>query len=274
MVTTKGSAFNRIIRFWIVSGCGLAVSIQLWTPGFPSVVQGETGTPPTPEQLQAHWSYRGIEGPDHWAMLRQDYLTCEKGSQQSPINIHLPQHRDNSETIVFHYNPTQINSTNNGHTLQVDYKSQSGLHVNDRKYHLRQFHFHEPSEHQVEGKTYPMELHLVHQDPRGHIVVVAVFMEVGPENALLKQVFDRMPQSGQSMENKGQLNVRNLLPTNTHHYAYRGSLTTPPCTEGVLWIVLKDTIKVSASQIKRFVSTIGDNARPVQPLEDREVLDY
>jgi carbonic anhydrase len=268
MATTKDNAFCRPIRFWIVSG------VMLWIAQVPSIVYGGTGTLPTSEQLQAHWSYMGIEGLDHWAMLSPEYLTCENGSQQSPINIHLPHHRENSETIVFHYNPTQINGTNNGHTLQVDFRSQSGVHVNDRAYHLRQFHFHEPSEHQVEGRSYPMELHLVHQDPQGHIVVVAVFMEVGPENALLTTIFNRIPQSGQSMESERQFNVKDLLPTNTHHYAYRGSLTTPPCTEGVLWIVLKDTIKVSASQIKLFVSAIGDNARPVQPLRDREVLDY
>lgn len=224
--------------------------------------------------LEAHWAYRGIDGPGHWAMLSPGYLVCEAGSQQSPINIHMPQHMGTQENLVFHYQPTPAHVANNGHTIQVDYRSHSVLHVNNRAYHLRQFHFHAPSEHQIEGMTYPMELHLVHQDSRGHIVVVGVFMTLGLKNLWLARLWDWMPKSVEEVSTPLTLNVADVLPSNTHHYTYRGSLTTPPCTEGVQWILLKEPIPISDEQRQQFIKIIGENARPIQPLHEGQVEEY
>lgn len=224
--------------------------------------------------LQAHWTYTGIEGPEHWAMLSQEYMVCEAGSQQSPINIRQSHHADTQEALVFHYMPTHVHVANNGHTIQVDYKSNSGLHVNDRTYHLRQFHFHLPGEHQVEATRYPMELHLVHQDPMGHIVVVGVFLELGAANSWIARIWEWMPKTADEEITPLSMNIADLLPTNTHHYSYRGSLTTPPCTEGVQWILLKEPVQISGEQRQQFAEIIGEDARPVQPVGERDVQEY
>ncbi len=225
-------------------------------------------------KLHAHWGYVGIEGPEHWAMLSPQYMTCETGSKQSPINIHAPQHSNAQETLVFEYRPTRIYIANNGHTIQVDYKSNSMLHVNDRTYHLRQFHFHDPSEHEIEGISYPMELHLVHQNSKGHIVVVSVFLELGTANSWIASIWDWMPKTASEKLTPLSMNVADILPAHTHHYMYKGSLTTPPCTEGVEWILLKESVRISADQRKQFADIIGANARPVQPIHERDVVEY
>lgn len=240
----------------------------------PMIGQENTATPQHDSHLQAHWSYRGIEGPEHWAMLSPEYLSCEAGSQQSPINIHAPQQPGSQENIAFHYRPTDIHVANNGHTVQVDYKSRSVLHVGDRVYYLRQFHFHLPSEHEIEGIRYPMELHLVHQDLQGHIVVVGVFIVIGTKNPWLAGMCEWIPKNTGEVATPLTMNVARVLPENTHHYSYRGSLTTPPCKEGVQWILLKDLIQISEEQRQQFLKIIGENARPVQPLHERQVQEY
>jgi carbonic anhydrase len=172
------------------------------------------------------------------------------------------------------FRPTHVHVANNGHTIQVDYKSYSVLHVNDRTYRLRQFHFHDPSEHEIEGESYPMELHLVHQDPGGHILVVSVFLKLGAANSWIAGIWDWMPKTTTGVSTPLFMNVAEILPVNTHHYAYKGSLTTPPCTEGVQWILLEEPVQISADQRKKFADIIGENARPVQPLDERNIVEY
>lgn len=224
-------------------------------------------------RLQSHWGYVGIEGPAHWAMLSPEYVACEAGSKQSPINIHAAHHADTQQTLAFHYRPTQVRVANNGHTIQVDYRSQSVLLVGDKVYSLRQFHFHDPSEHEIEGVRYPMELHLVHQDPRGHIVVVSVFLELGAANSWIAKIWNWMPKTTTEELTPLSMNIADILPAHTHHYMYEGSLTTPPCTEGVRWILLKEPVQISADQRNQFADIIGENARPVQPTYERSVVE-
>jgi carbonic anhydrase len=159
----------------------------------------------------------------------------------------------------------------NGHTIQVNVPPGSELHVNGRTYRLGQFHFHEPGEHHVDGQTYPMEIHLVHQDTKGHIVVLALLVETGSPNQSLAALWNMLPTTEGEQGSERTFNPRDLLPTGTHHFSYHGSLTTPPCTEGVQWIVLRDPVSMSARQVAQFVSIIGHNARPVQPLHGRRV---
>lgn len=226
------------------------------------------------ESLQSRWDYRGIEGPEHWGLLAKEYMTCETGNRQSPINISQTHHGDHHQKLVFHYQASQLHEMNNGHTIQVSHESGCRVDLNDRKYQLRQFHFHAPSEHHVEGKAFPMEMHLVHQDNSGHLLVIAVMMEADATHPVLSKLWKWLPnQIGQEVSIPLELRLTDILPNNTHHYSYSGSLTTPPCTEGVQWIVLKEPMHVTQQDVDQFVKIIGHNARQVQPIHERHIDD-
>ena len=226
------------------------------------------------KRLQSHWDYLGIEGPEHWGMLTEQYMTCEIGNRQSPINITKTHHGDHQQKLVFHYQTSQLHEMNNGHTIQISHVSGCRVDLNDRKYQLRQFHFHAPSEHHIEGKAFPMEMHLVHQDETGHVLVLAVMMETDAHEPVLRKLWKWLPeQIGQDVSIPLELSLTDILPINTHHYTYSGSLTTPPCTEGVQWIVLKQPMHVTQQDVDQFVQIIGQNARPIQPLRGRHIDD-
>ncbi len=244
--------------------------------GNPSEMPGESSKrqsdPSQLQQLHAHWDYLGVEGPAHWGMLSEQYMTCETGHRQSPVNITMAHHGEHHQKLVFHYQTSQLHEMNNGHTIQVSHVSQCRVDLNNRTYKLRQFHFHAPSEHHIEGQTFPMEMHLVHQDRRGHILVIAVMMKTDTPEPVLSKLWKWLPnQIGREVSVPLDLSLNDLLPTNTHHYTYSGSLTTPPCTEGVQWIVLKEPMHVAAQDVERFVQIIGENARPIQPLGGRPI---
>lgn len=223
------------------------------------------------EETPLHWSYQGQDGTDHWGMLSQAYMTCESGSHQSPIDITMPRHARTQERLAFHYRWAKVRALDNGHTIQVNVPPGSDLHLNGRTYRLGQFHFHDPSEHHVDGKTFPLEMHLVHQDANGHVAVIAVLVEAGVPNTSLAAIWTTLPTKAGDVAGEQTLHLEGLLPPSRHHFSYHGSLTTPPCTEGVQWIVLRDPITMSAEQIGRFVSVIGRNARPIHPLHGRRV---
>ena len=224
------------------------------------------------EQNRLHWDYWGVEGPAHWGMLTKEYMTCEAGSKQSPIDIQARGLSHRQENLEFLYNISELHEINNGHTVQISHKSGCKVDLNKRAYKLRQFHFHEPSELHINGKAFPMEMHLVHQDEAGHILVIAVMMEIGPEHPALKNIWNWLPsQIGKETSFPIKVNLRKILPANTEHFSYSGSLTTPPCSEGVQWIVLTEPIKISEQSVKKFSAIIGLNARPVQPLGQRHI---
>jgi len=233
------------------------------------------------EREHTHWGYRGVEGPEHWSMVNPSYMTCETGRQQSPINIVMPRHGHAQEDLQFHYQPSPLTIRNNGHTIQVNYGTGSSLRLNGKTYQLRQFHFHDPSEHHIDGKGYPMEMHLVHQDDNGHVLVVGILLEIGRENLIFYRVGDwmqqhtghRLPATNQEDTTDVLFNLMDILPNSTHHFSYHGSLTTPPCSEGVQWLVLKTPIEISQIQAERFIAQIGLSAHPFQPLHQRERLE-
>lgn len=168
-----------------------------------------------------------------------------------------------------------VQMINNGHTIQVNVDPGSRARVKDRLYKLRQFHFHEPSEQHWEGKRFTMELHLVHQDPSGHVAVVAVPMELGAENRTLAPFWNQLPKTvGVPLPTHSSLNPVDLVPEARHFVSYEGSLTTPPCTEGVQWIVFQLPIQISARQLAQFLAVCGDNARPIQALHGRDLESY
>ncbi|MEK6803491.1 MAG: carbonic anhydrase family protein [Nitrospirota bacterium] len=217
------------------------------------------------------WQYDGDQGPSHWGEIAPTTASCEKGTQQSPINIRTAPHHQSHDGLLVHYTAVPGRVVASHHTIEVDFQSGESLEVLGRTYTLKEFHFHEPSEHQLNGRTYPMEAHLVHRDASGHLVVLAVLMDLGNESASLSAVWDRIPSEKQDEVRDLLINPQDLLPKDLHHYAYDGSLTTPPCTEGVHWIVLKEPISITSAHIERFVSLIGHNARPVQSLNKREI---
>ncbi|MGH7250295.1 MAG: carbonic anhydrase [Nitrospiraceae bacterium] len=224
--------------------------------------------------VKEHWTYLGVDGPTHWGMLSPGYMACETGSHQSPIEIRMAHHGVTPQALVFDYQPAPVQLVNTGHTIQVNVRAGSVLRLNGQSYALRQFHFHAPSEHHIEGVVYAMELHLVHQNARGHVAVVAVLMQSGSEQSVVAQFWDRLPRQAGGVITDVRLNAKVLLPTSSHHYAYEGSLTTPPCTEGVRWIVLKEPIQVSPGQVEQFRNIIGDDARPTQPVKARTIAEY
>ena len=223
------------------------------------------------EQVSPHWSYEDQEGADHWGMRSPAYMACEAGSHQSPINISMPSHAQRQERLVFQYRSGLVRALDNGHTIQVNVPSGNELHLNGHTYVLRQFHFHDPSEHHIDGRAYQMEIHFVHQDQKGHVVVIGVLVDTGSPNQALAGLWAKLPMKAGEVSSEHQFNPHDLIPSNHHHFSYHGSLTTPPCTEGVQWIIFRDPISMSPQQIGQFASIIGRNARPIQPLHGRRI---
>jgi carbonic anhydrase len=219
-----------------------------------------------------HWSYLGATGPAHWGDLSSDFSTCKTGHQQSPINITNPVPSD-LPAIDFHYEPATLKIIDNGHTVQVNYPPGSYITAGNQRYQLLQFHFHHPSEELIEGKAYDLVIHLVHQDAEEHKAVVAVLVNQGQNNPVLDTIFSHLPKSKEKeVATEVSINVRNLLPSERSYYTFPGSLTTPPCSEGVTWFVLKTPLTVSKSALTQFTRLYPHNARPVQRLNGRQIL--
>ena len=217
----------------------------------------------------AHWGYSG-HGPDAWGEA-PGAEACKLGKMQSPIDI-----RDAKKAALapldLHYKKGAATIVDNGHTVQVDLADGGFINVAGVPYKLVQFHFHAPSEEQVAGKSFPMVVHLVHKADDGKLAVVAVLLKEGRADAALAPVFAAMPhEHGKAKALPAALDVADFLPPDKGYYRYTGSLTTPPCSEGVAWHVLKEPVEVSKAQVEAFRKHYRMNARPVQPLNDRTV---
>lgn len=220
-----------------------------------------------------HWTYEGEAGPEHWGELNHEYAACSVGRSQSPINIAEPIEVD-LVNIAFNYEASALNIFNNGHTIQVNYDSGSTITYNEDTYELRQFHFHHPSEHTINGEPAAMEIHFVHSDAAGNLAVVGVMVAAGEaDNSAYAPIFDNLPaEEGEPQATDITVHAADLLPETTTYATYRGSLTTPPCTEGVRWLLLTAPIELSEAQIASFAALFENNARPVQPLNIRDLL--
>ena len=232
-----------------------------------------------PKKAQASsWSYQGETGADFWGELDPEFETCRAGKAQSPINIEGSGFSLDVGSLDFDYQDTPLTIVNNGRTIRVDYQSGSSLTLEDRQYELLQFHFHQPSEHLVSGKAANMEAHFVHQNRETEdLVVLAVLMSEGSENQALESIWQQIPTSDSQADRVSDLtiNALQLLPENSQrYYRYQGSLTTPPCSEIVTWLVLKQPISVSKAQLASFERIVGNNARPVQALNQRSLLQF
>lgn len=219
------------------------------------------------------WGYTDHHGPEHWASLNEKYATCS-GKNQSPINIEKTVKADLAP-LQFNYIGKANSIINNTHTVQINFNKGNYLTLDGKQFELKQFHLHSPSENTIQGKSYPMEMHLVHASADGELAVVAVMFEEGEANQKLAQLWKELPQqAGSTTRLKHQEIASAFLPKNLDYYRFNGSLTTPPCTEGVRWVVLKDIQQASNQQIQAFSSLMGHaNNRPVQAQNARLILE-
>nr|WP_172424651.1 carbonic anhydrase family protein [Pseudomonas sp. A46] len=254
LIPTYGATMARVLGSFIAAVC--------------LSVQAVSASP-------AHWSYRGDQGPDHWGELG-DKL-CSTGQMQSPVNIdwrEVTSRSVDSDALRVDYQVLPMEVLNNGHSIQAKPMGETGLSYMGRHYRLMQFHFHTPSEHQFDQREYPMEMHLVHQADDGGLLVLGVMIEQGEANDELADLWDVLPEEEGGEARLGLLmapQLQRLLPATGHHLFYDGSLTTPPCTEGVKWVLYEQPIQLSASQIQRFRELFPDNHRPARALDGREV---
>jgi carbonic anhydrase len=227
--------------------------------------------PQHPEQV---WDYGEAHGPGHWGELKPEFASCKSGHHQSPIDIRKTQKAD-LPPIQFDYKPSTLDIIDNGHTIEILYGSGSSISVGGKRYELKQFHFHRPSEEKINGKGFEMAVHLVHADQQGKLAVVAVLLENGEDNPLVNELWKDIPKEKEKEEVfKGiQIDADTLLPADRGYYTFTGSLTTPPCSEDVTWYVMKHPVTVSAAEIEQFSRLYRDDARPTQPLYDRVVLE-
>jgi carbonic anhydrase len=238
----------------------------------PSTAEGDADGPA--ESGPPHWKYDGEHGPDHWSELDATFAACD-GKEQSPIDIAAGKKEGHHKALALEYKRAVDNAIlNNGHTIQVNYQNGSVLTFDGKQYQLAQFHLHAPSEHRIHGAAAAAELHLVHKSSEGDIVVVGVLLREGAGNRLLKQFWSELPESEGEHPLAHPLRVADALPKDHHYYTYAGSLTTPPCTEGVRWIVMKKPMTISKKQLARFSGLLGENARPPQPINERVVETY
>ena len=225
---------------------------------------------------EVHWSYEGESGPQAWGQLKPEFNLCANGMRQSPINIDESLTLQGpAEPLLFNYQPSSASVVNNGRSIQVDVSGDNTVTVRGSTYKLVQFDFHAPSEEKVNDQGFAMVAHLVHKNAEGQLAVVSVLLQSGAANALIHKVWTYMPLDVNDRVHMpaGLIDMNELLPADQRYYQFMGSLTTPPCTEGVLWLVVKQPSTVSPAQIRLFTQLFPHNARPVQALHGRVVRD-
>ena len=226
---------------------------------------------PPPPANGTHWAYDGEFGPANWSKINSKWAQCGTGARQSPIDI-----RDGMkvelEKLAFDYKPSSFSVIDTGHTIQVNLAGGNYLTVQNRSYELLQFHFHRPSEERINGKSFEMVVHLVHKDAEGKLAVLAVLLERGAAQNMIQTVWNNLPlEKNDTVQPSVVIDVADVLPDRRDYYTYMGSLTTPPCTEGVLWLVMKQPMQASPQQMAIFSRLYPFNARPVQANSGRVI---
>ena len=247
----------------------------------PDTTQVKPAPVEKPSARPVHWGYSGEAGPTAWGSLSPVYAACGNGKAQSPINL-MPSKSDGSPQWSMEYKTTSLriahhehvdDIVDNGHTIQITVEEGSTITLNGKVFTLKQFHFHTPSEHTLNGKHFPMEVHFVHQNADGSFAVVGAFCEEGKANDNFAKIIEHLPNApGESKHvADAKLDLQIHLPKDRNAYHYKGSLTTPPCSENVDWLVLRERISMSAEQLKAFSSRLNNNNRPTQALNDRKI---
>lgn len=252
------------VRCWGLLGCVIAL---LAAPVF-----GGCGDDGGEESASAGFGYGAEDGPERWAELDPAHSACDEGRRQSPIDL-VDGRPAAPPPLSFSYQPAELRVDNNGHSLEAEYPPGSALRSGGEQYELRQFHFHAPSEHRIGGEAWPLEFHLVHESPAGELLVLGVMVEEGRPNPAAARLVEALPErEGEGLAVDGDVDALDLLPPRpaaATRWSYPGSLTTPPCTEGVAWVVYDDPVEFSAEQIAAFTSIYEGTNRPVQPLNGR-----
>lgn len=226
---------------------------------------------PAPKKKPDHWSYHGEGGPEHWGSMKSEYSLCSSGNRQSPIDIR-DQISVQLDPVQFDYKPSNFRVIDNGHTVQVNVSAGNSIEVMGRRYELQQFHFHRPSEERINGRQFDMVAHLVHKDLEGKLAVVAVLLDRGSAQPVVQQVWNNLPlEKNEELAAKSTIDLNGLLPADRGYFTYMGSLTTPPCSEGVLWMVMKNPVSIASNQIDIFSRLYPMNARPVQSAAGRMI---
>ena len=233
------------------------------------------------EPQEVHWGYEGAEGPAHWADLSDEFALCRQGSEQSPIDLTDPvisdeltwTERIGENVLTDGQRATVMDLIDNGHTIQITNDVPLVANVDGTEYELVQYHFHAPSEHTIDGRHSPLEVHLVHKSSNGDLAVVGALFEEGEHDPLWDAILSALPEGPGDDRHLENLNLdsTDLRPPPTTYYRYMGSLTTPPCSENVRWIVSAEIREISPEQMATIVSHLHENNRPVQPLNDRKL---
>ena len=245
----------------------LATAFLMATTGWSCAPSGPSG-----HGHAFDWGYTGTTGPEHWGTIKPEYATCKSGRNQSPVDLTSAVAAELSP-LTLDYQETALDLINNGHTLQVNHTNGSRLTMGGRTYELVQFHFHSPSEHVIDGDSHAMEAHLVHQSADGQLAVLGILLDVGEENKFLRDLWDVEATHGmRTTVEHVRINVSDLLPEDRAYFKYSGSLTTPPCTEGVHWVVFRQPSHVSVEQVAHFREVFELSSRPVQPIHSRSVM--
>jgi carbonic anhydrase len=267
---------------------GVAVALLASCSSKPSettenTTAADTVKPAPVSARPVHWGYAGGDGPTAWAILSPAYALCGEGKGQSPINIVKTDAKGGANwkldykttSLRIAHNEHMDDIIDNGHTIQVTVDEGSTFSFGDKIYNLKQFHFHTPSEHTVDGQNMPMEMHMVHQGDDGSLAVVSVLFKEGKvANENFTKIIANLPNAkGESKHiTDANLELKVHLPKDNYAYHYTGSLTTPPCSENVQWLVLRDMVSLTSDQINAFSSRIGPNNRPTQAQNERTVL--
>ena len=240
---------------------------------FLFIIGPVTGTAFSDGDHGGHWAYEGDSGPAHWGNIKPEFELCKKGMKQSPIDVTFGRNADLSGILV-DYNSRPLEILNNGYTIQVNIAKGSKIEVERKEYDLLQFHFHSPSEHWINGKAYDLVAHFVHKENNGdELAVIGVLFEEGKTHPALQGLWKHLPKKAGEKHAVAEVTVdaAKILPSDRSYYHYSGSLTTPPCSEGVKWMVLKNPVQISKSQLAAFRAVMDGNVRPVQPLHDRMI---
>jgi carbonic anhydrase len=269
----SSAARARTRRSVIVSvGAGVVAGCAVCSSTLRALAAGNDGHASGPV-APPHWTYEGDTGPSHWGELSPDFKTCQLGIEQAPIDLKAPITAELGKAVDVAYQSRRFRIINNGHTIQVNIEPGSRCTIAGEQYELLQYHFHHPSEHLLAGKGFDLECHFVHRAASGKLAVLGVFVTPGAENATLKPIFDAMPaEGGRERYVATPINPIDLLPRGNGFFRYMGSLTTPPCSEGLTWTVFKNAIEASPAQIRQFAALFPNNARPLQQLNRRFLL--
>jgi carbonic anhydrase len=272
-VSTHGESGESTISAGRAGAAGAAVAAAHRAEGAKAVAidphAAPAGADPHAHAGPAHWDYTGAAGPDAWGGLKPEFSACSSGTRQSPIDIRggIPVEL---APIQFDYRPSGFGVIDNGHTVQVNVAPGNSISVMGRRFDLVQFHFHRPSEERIDGRQFDMVAHMVHKDVDGKLAVVAVLLDRGAAQPVVQSVWNNLPlEKGEELRAPGTIDLTTLLPVDRRYFTYMGSLTTPPCSEGVLWMVMKQPMNISPEQVGIFSKLYPMNARPIQQAAGR-----